>query len=54
MNETLYPTIAAAEAAIVAAGYVRDAAQHIWVQRDTGKKCKVVRTDDLRFFVQSA
>lgn len=51
-----YATIAEAEKAITDAGYIRDAAQHIWVQRDSGKKCKVVRggENNLRFFVQSA
>lgn len=51
---TLYNTIAEAEKSITDAGYVRDAAQHIWVHRESGKKCKVVRANNLHFFVQEA
>lgn len=53
-DTSTYATIAEAEAVITNAGYVRDQQRHIWVQPDTGKTCKVVRTDNLRFFVQTA
>lgn len=49
-----YPTIAGAEAAIRAAGYVRDGTRHLWVLPGTGKTAKVMRTDDLKFIVQRA
>lgn len=53
-NETTlpYPTIAAAEGVIMAAGYVRDQQRHIWVQPGTGKTAKVERTDDLQFSIK--
>lgn len=50
-----YATIAQAEAAIIAAGYTRDAQRHIWVQAGTGKTAKVVRTvneNNIQFSVQ--
>lgn len=48
----LYPTIAAAEGDIIAAGYVRDAHRHIWVHPGTGKTAKVVRTESLQFSIE--
>lgn len=45
-----YATVAFAEKAIVDAGYQRDAARHVWVQPDTGKTAKVVRTGDKNNF----
>lgn len=49
--EATYATIALAEAAITAAGYVRDAQRHIWVSGT--KTAKVVRTpDNLQFRIE--
>lgn len=48
-----YNTIAEAEAAIVAAGYVRDAQRHIWVNGN--RTAKVQRSkNNVKFVVQWA
>lgn len=39
-----YATIAQAEAALTSSGYQRDAARHVWVQRESGKTAKVVKS----------
>lgn len=55
-EQQTYPTIALAEAAIAAAGYVRDSQRHVWVNGN--KACKVVQVVDNQnnfvFMVQAA
>lgn len=45
-----YPTIAAAEKAILDAGYERDRGRALWVNA-AGKTAKVVRDEDGKFTV---
>lgn len=45
-----YPTIAAAEQAILNAGYSRDVSRALWVN-PAGKTAKVVRDENGKFYV---